>query len=243
MEKKRNIIKLSESQLMSIISESVKRVLNEGYDISEKFPPGFIAKKGREWAMSYMSKKYPDLDPAGFIIIGDAIKSNGKKKQRGGQSVKIAKPAGMDDIEYITKFAPKYNKRLAAGLDKLKEYSNGEEEQWEPLDVGHLRGDEVAEEFSNRYYISNFGGIALSNPSHTGGCHVFVPYFDRSTKQFQINLRIYDSDGKEMDHLCPSVVNLVRRVFGDGPAMRLRDFELAKLNHGEAIMSGEETDF
>ena len=243
MENRKNTIKLTENQLMTIISESVRRVLNEGYDISQTFPPGYIAKKGKQWAIDYMSKKYPDLDPAGFVILGDTIKSNGKKKQRGGQSVKISKPDGMDDIEYITKFAPKYNKRLAAGLNKLKEYSGGEEESWEPLDVGHLRGDEVAEEFSNRYYISNFGGIALSNPTHTGGCHVFVPYFDKSTKQFQINLRIYGSDGKEMDHLCPSVVSLVRRAFGDGPAMRLRDFETAKLKGGEAIMSGEETDF
>ena len=242
---RQNIIRLSENQLKTLISECVKKSLNEWVNISS-FPPEYLAGKDRQWKEDRLKKeieKHPDLDPNGFQWIGSALKHNEKKKPKGSGVQRIAKPKGMGDIEFITKFAPKYNKRLAAGLAKLKEYSGGEEELWESLDVGHIRSEEIAEEFSNRYYISNFGGIALSNPQHTGWCHVFVPYFDKTTKQFQINLRIYDAEGKEVDHLCPSVASLVRRVFGNEAADNLKEIERMKLRKGEAIMSGEETDF
>lgn len=230
-------IKLTETNLRNIISESVKKILNEAIEIANNVPEKF-----RKQYLAKMIAKHPDLDPDGFFWIGGNLKHNGKKKKK-GSSEKISRPTGMNDIEYITKFAPKYNKRLAKGLRKMREYSDGQKEMWEPLDVGHLRDGDVAKEFANRYYISNFGGIALSNPTHTGGCHVFVPYFDKTTKQFQINLRIYDANGKETDHLCPAVVSLVRRVFGNEEADRLKEFEKEKLRNGNAILSGDETDF
>lgn len=231
-------IKITEQELRKLIKESVSRILmNEVINIANNVPERI--KKG------YLQKKiseYPDLDPEGFFWIGDNLKHNGKKK-KSKSAERVAKPEGMSDIEFITGFAPKYNKRLAAGLKKLKEYSGGQKEKWEQLDVGHLRSGEVAEEFADRYYISNFGGIALSNPEHTGWCHVFVPYFDKTTKQFQINLRIYDATGKEVDHLCPAVVSLVRRVFGDEAAENLKRVERMKIEQGDAILSGDETDF
>ena len=236
---KMRTIKLTESDLHKLISEAVSKVLvSEAIDIAKGVP-----EQVKKQYLKKMISEYPDLDPDGFFWVGNNLKHNGKKKPKGSGAQRIAKPKGMGDIEFITKFAPKYNKRLAAGLTKMKEYSGGEEELWEPLDVGHIRSGEVAEEFSNRYYISNFGGIALSNPGNTSWCHVFVPYFDKSTKQFQINLRIYDAEGNEIDHLCPAVASLVRRVFGNEAADNLKELERMKLRKGEAVMSGEETDF
>lgn len=232
-------IRISESQLRTIIKETLNEMGN-GQEV--KFPPGFIQKKGKQWAFDYMAKKFPDLDPAGFVIIGDTVRSNGKKKPRREAAPAVAKPEGMDDITYITKFAPKYNKRLANGLSKLREHTDESQEKWEPLDVSHLRTGEVAQAFSDRYYISNFGGIALSNPTNTSHCHIFIPYFDKSTRRFQINLRIYDGD-TELEHLCPSVSSLVRRVFGDEWAQAIVEREKYELSKGTAVMAGEETDF
>ena len=242
---KQNIVRLTENQLKQLINESVKRVMNEWTDIMA-FPKEFLAKKDRQWKEERLKKeaeKRPDLDPAGFMWMGDVIKHNGKKRPKAAPKQVVGKPEGMSDIDYITKFAPKYNKRLEKGLERMREYADGEEEKWVELNVGHLRSGDVAQEFSDRYYISNFGGIALSNPTNTSNCHVFCPYFDKSTRQFQINLRIYDDDGNESDHLCPAVVSLVRQAFGDEAASRLKAFEKMKLRDGGAITSGEETDF
>ena len=243
-----NSIKMNGNDLRLIVAESVKRVLKEWQTVMDygQIRKGFVAGKDAAWKKRQQEKQieqHPDWDPDGFIWLGDILKHNEKKKRNGSDTQRIPKPEGMSDIEFITRFAPMYNKRLAAGLKKMREYSGGEEELWEPLNVGHIRSGDVAEEFSNRYYVSNFGGIALSNPAHTGWCHAFVPYFDKSTKQFQINLRIYDAEGNEIDHLCPAVASLVRRVFGDEAANNLKAIERMKLKQGEAIMSGEETDF
>ena len=231
-------IRLTESQIRQIVRES----LNELSGNQLSFPPGYIQKKGKQWAIDYMSKKFPDLDPSGFVIVGDSIRSNGKKRPKSAPKPKIAKPEGMDDITYITKFAPKYNKRLASGLNKLREHSDTEKEQWAELDVSHLRSGDIAQAFSDRYYISNFGGVALSNPTNTSNCHVFVPYFDKSTKRYQINLRIYDGD-TEVEHLCPSIVSLVRRSFGNEWAEAITERERQELARGTAVIAGEETDF
>ena len=237
-------VRLTESQLRDIITKTINESMNEWTDVAG-FPTGFVAKKGNDWKRGVMDKyvkQSPDLDPAGFQWFGDVLKHNGKKRPKATPKPKIAKPEGMDDITYITKFAPKYNKRLANGLQKLRQHSDESKEQWDTLDVSHLRSGDVAQAFSDRYYISNFGGIAISNPTNTSNCHVFVPYFDKSTKKYQINLRIYDGD-VEVEHLCPSVASLVRQNFGDEWAQHIVDLERQELQNGTAVLAGEDTDF
>ena len=235
-------IKLTESQLINIIKDTI----NEASGIQEKFPPGYIQKKGKQWAFDHMSKLHPELDPAGFFIVGDTVRSNGKLRPKAAPKPKIAKPDGMDDVTYLTSFVPKYNKRFANGAKVARETFSGDEpEQYEPLDVSGFKGmsDDFVKEFSDRYYITQYGTLYTSNGGDINGCHVSIPYFAPQTKRFQVNLRIYDENGKEMWHTCPGVVPLVRKVYGDKWAERLINIEKELLNKKTAPVSGDDVDF
>ena len=241
-----DIIKLTESQLKRIINESIRRVINEWTDVMS-FPKEFLAKKDRQWREDRLKKeaeKWPDLDPAGFQWFGNTIRHNGKKKPKNAPRPKVSKPEGMDDITYITQFVPKYNKRFAKGLLTAEEVFKGEEKEiYEPIDVSDFMGAEDAASFADRYYISQYGIVYISNGADTSSCHISIPYFNADRKMYQVNLRIYDENGKELRHTCPSVVGLVRKVFGDKWAERLYEIEREQIKRKEFVTSGDEIDF
>lgn len=241
-------VRLTESQLRDIIAKTINESMNEWDDVAA-FPQGYAARKGNDWKKGTVDKfikQSPELDPAGFQWFGDVLKHNGKKRPKSAPKPKIAKPEGMDDVTYLTSFVPKYNKRFANGVKVAREAFRGDEpEQYEPLDVSGFKdmSDEFAREFSDRYYITQYGTLYTSNGGDINGCHVSIPYFAPQTKRFQVNLRIYDENGKEMWHTCPGVVPLVRKVYGDKWAERLISIEKELLNKKTAPVSGDDVDF
>ena len=229
-------IRLNESDLRKIIAESIRKVmLSEAIDIAKGVPEQF-----KKAYLKKMIAEYPDLDPNEFFWIKDTLKHSGKKLKK---KERIPKPEGMSDIEYITQFIPKYNKRYAKGLSRLLSDSQEGELQWKQLNVSNLRSGDISEKFENRYWICNLGAVTTENPTDVSKCHLSIPYYDSSTKKFQINLRIYDINGNEIDHLCPSAVSLVRNTFGDEVAKELLEIEKVQLRNGSAIMDLENEDY
>ena len=242
---KRNIIRLTENQLKHIINESVKRVINEWTDVIS-FPKEFLDKKDRKWKEERLKKeaeKRPDLDPAGFQWIGNTIRHNDKKKPKSTPAQKVSKPEGMDDITYLTEFVPKYNKRFAKGLLTAKEVFSGEEEEiYEPIDVSDFMESEYVQNFADRYYISQYGVVYISNSDSTSACHICIPYFNADRKMYQVNLYVYDENGGLLRHTCPSAVGLVKKVFGQEWANRLYKIEQEQVRHNEMLTNSNETD-
>lgn len=235
--KENNIIRLNESQLKQIVAESVKRVLNEGFGGVNNVPEQY-----KKAVLKKVVAEHPELDPEGFFWIGNNLKHNGKKLKMKEQEI-ISKPKGMGDLDYLLTLVPKYNRRFANGLSKLKEISS-DELSWKPLDVSGIRKDSnIAEQFSNRYWICNLGAVTTENPSDVNHCHLSIPYFDKSTKRFQINLRIYDINGNEIDHLCPSALGLVKKSFGVEVAKQLFEIEKAQILKGTALDTTDNTEY
>ena len=244
MDKK--VIKINEVKIREMVSKALNEALNEFTDIM-KFPPGFVAKKGREWQIDRIKKeaeKHPDLDPNGFQWVGDTLRHNDKKKPKSVPQPKVSKPDGMDDVTYLTQFVPKYNKRFAKGILTAKEVFSGEEpEKYEPIDVSDFMDAEYVQNFADRYYISQYGVVYISNSDSTSACHVCIPYFNKDRKMYQVNLYVYGENRELLRHTCPSAVGLVRKVFGDKWANRLLEIEKEQIKNNKVITNNEETDF
>lgn len=197
-------LRLTETQIREIVRES----LNEFGDNKVSFPPGYIQKKGKQWAIDYMSKEYPDLDPSGFVIIGDTVRSNGKKRKR---RAKIIKPEGMTTQDYLQKMVLPNNPVLR---DELEEINKLPDIKWVQLNAAkYCNGDASLEAgFKNRYFISNYGHILDVNPSDGGESRIRKPYANTSSGKFQKDLRAKNAAGTTK-HLNNSVGLMVRDHF------------------------------
>lgn len=236
-------INISESDIRRMVTESVKRILGEANEFARGIPAHI-----RDKFIKKVAAEHPELDPNGFYYTstGDLL-HNGKKRPKAAPKEPkpiVPKPEGMSDETYLTEFVPKYNKKFANGLLAARELF-GEDEMLEPLDVSDFKNmsEDFANSFADRYYISQYGILYTSNSSNTSNCHLSIPYFAPQTKRFQVNLRIYDENGKELWHTCPSVVKLVRKVYGDEWANRLIEIERQMLLNKQATMNNSNVDF
>jgi len=228
-------IKINESTIQSMVKTAVKAIIYESHDFYSNVPEGF-----KKQVLAKAIQENPKLEPAGFYWVGGNLKHNGKKRKTVKKEI-VKKPNGMSDIEYLNTVVPKYNTRYAKGLKKL--VGDGVEKlEWKPLDISGMRDLKTSEMFSERYWISNLGAITTEYPEDATKCRLSIPYFDRSTKKFNINLRIYE-DGSEVEHLCPNAVTLVRNAFGEEAAQRLKEIEKAQIVKGTALEQGDETEF
>ncbi|MBP5454965.1 MAG: HNH endonuclease [Paludibacteraceae bacterium] len=189
-------IKISESQFRYIIREAI----NEAAGIEEKFPPGFIQKKGKQWAIDYMTKKHPELDPAGFFVVGDAIRSNGKLRPKPMQKPKISKPEGMSPKEYEETIVKRCNPKYQEDSQTL--YPG---EEFRPVvNTGrYFRGEA---DFSSYYEISNYGRLKVIDFSDASKCRIMNGYDAPTSRAMQFNL-----NGEQ--HTCPPVHSMVADAF------------------------------
>lgn len=234
----KRVVRINESVIRSMVETAVKQVLKEGalgQNFYSNVPDGF-----KKQVLSKAIQENPNLEPTGFYWVGGNLKHNGKKKKTVNREI-IKKPEGMSDIEFLTTIVPKYNTRYAKGLSKLLS-DNINKLEWKPLDISTMRDLKTSEMFSERYWICNLGAVTTEYPDDASKCRLSIPYFDRSTKHFQINLRIYE-DGVETAHLCPGVITLVRNAFGDEAAEKLKEVEKAQLVKGTALEDNDETEF
>lgn len=220
MKTKKNTIRLTESELKRVITESVKKVLRESIELAKNVPSQIQGK-----IIEKMKKEYPDLDPDGFFYMGGTLKHSGKKapkraKSSGPKEV-ISKPEDMSMEDYIQNFVPKYNKKFGALYSDVEAMSP----EWRDLKISTGNAD-FDEAYTNRYYLSSTGCIMVANATDVRYCHITKPYFDAHNGRFQINLRLYDGYGKEIDHKNRGVVNLVRSTFGPDEAMAIRQLEM-----------------
>ena len=191
-------IRLTEGQLKSVISESIKRVLNEWTDIAT-FPKEFIMKKGREWQTERLKKeaeKHPDLDPAGFQWFGNTIRHNDKKKPKGAPKQKISKPEGMSVEEYEDSIVKKYNEKYLKETEALYP-----DEEFRPIvnSGRYFRGEA---DYSQYYEISNYGRLKVLDLSDASRCRIVNGYDAPTSKAMQFNL-----NGEQ--HTCPPVHSMV----------------------------------
>lgn len=225
---------------LTLFENIAKSVLKENA-ISVPFVSG-VKESMRKAVLSKIIQEHPELDPTGFYYTSSGdLKHNGKKTKKSTKKI-VKKPEGMSDVEFLKTIVPQYNKRYAKGLEKLVG-DDIEKLEWKPLNIGELRDFKTSEEFSQRYWISNLGAVTTEYPDDASKCRLSIPYFDNSTKKFQINLRIYDELGKEKMHLCPSVVNLVKNAFGEESANKLIEIEKTQIMKSSALTNSDETEF
>lgn len=183
-------MKIAESQLRNIISESIQSILFESLELAKNVPPQiqkqYIAK---------MIKEYPDLDPAGFFYVGNNLKHNGKKKPYVPKE-KISKPEGMGDKEYIEKIVKPNNQEFAKSENSL--YSD---EQFRPIvnSGRYFRGEA---DYSKSYEISNYGRLRVIDYNDASKCRIVNGYPAPTSKAMQFNL---NGD----NHTCPPVHSMV----------------------------------
>lgn len=200
-------IRLTEGQLKSIISESIKGVLNEWTDIAT-FPKEFIMKKGREWQTERLKKeaeKHPDLDPTGFQWFGNTIKHNGKKKPKGSGAQRIAKPKGMSEEEYEKTIVIPNNEKYA---QKVNEHPD---EEFRPLvNGGRYFGGEA--DYGNFYEVSNYGRLKILNHENCLRSDIVdgYPAPTRNAMQFHLN---FSGKGDDSMKTCPAVHYMVANAF------------------------------
>ena len=211
---------ISENRLRKIIDESIRRVLTEGMSAQFVLPEAWRGVKGMDKKFAiFISKKY-GIPLNKLVPVKDFNKNifgfNIKPK-----ATKVKKSPNMSDEDYLNLVLNK-NKKFKA------EWLNGD--NWKPLDISHLVNDiSKAEMYTNRYYISSDGRLAVVNDDDASKSHISIPYFDRSTKSLQINLRIY-VNGQEFDHRCPHVRSLVEKVFGPKAAQLIKYKEIELMN-------------
>ena len=183
----------------------IRQTINEATGVEEKFPSGFIQKKGKQWAIDYMTKKHPELDPAGFFIVGDAIRSNGKLRPKSAPRPKIGKPEGMSDKEYEQKLVIPNNEKYRAQLEK---YSD---EEFLPIvNGGRYFGGDV--DYGCDYEVSNRGRLKVLNHDNALKSNIYDPYPAPTRKAMQFHLNAMDDEGNKM-FTCPNVAYMVANAF------------------------------
>ena len=197
-------IRITENELKYII----RQTMNEAAGVEEKFPPGFIQKKGKQWAIDYMTKKHPELDPAGFFIVGDAIRSNGKLRPKSAPKPKapvISKPDEMSDEEYEQKLVIPNNEKFR---EKLAQY---DDEEFRPIvNGGRYFGGEA--DYGCDYEVSNRARLKVLNHSNVMKSMIYDPYPAPTKKAMQFHLNGFDSEGNAQK-TCPSVAYMVANAF------------------------------
>ena len=201
MDKK--VIKINEAKIREMVSKALNEALNEFTDIM-KFPPGFVAKKGREWQIDRIKKeaeKHPDLDPNGFMWVGDTLRHNDKKKPKGTPRSKIARMEGESTDQFLKRAAGE-NERIKAMID----HENGQIFR-NIENILERFGVETSDYLS--YEVSDQGIVRVIN--NEDGAMSIEP------KQYQD--KHGDRIGDYQVHLgsenCPVVKNLVAFAFPD----------------------------
>ena len=192
-------IKLTETKLRNIISESVKKVLNEAIEIANNVPEKF-----RKQYLAKMISEHPDLDPDGFFWIGGNLKHSGKKKVK--RSVeKIGKPEGMSEKEYEEKIVIPNNKEFA---EKINRYPD---EEFRPVVNGgrYFGGDA---DYGNFYEVSNYGRLKVLNHGNCLKSNIYdgYPAPTRNAMQFHLN---FSGEGEDNMKTCPAVHYMVANAF------------------------------
>lgn len=200
-------IVLTERQLKNIISESVKRALNEWTDVMS-FPKEFLAKKDRQWKEDRLKKeaeKRPDLDPAGFQWFGNTIRHNDKKRPRAVPKPKIGKPEGMSEEEYERKIVIPNNEKYA---EKLSQYAD---EEFKPVvNGGRYFGGEA--DYGNFYEVSNYGRLKVINHSDCLKSDIYEPYPAPTRNAMQFTMIGSGNEGERL-RTTPSVSYMVANAF------------------------------
>jgi hypothetical protein len=197
-------IRITENELKYII----RQTMNEATGVEEKFPPGFIQKKGKQWAIDYMTKKHPELDPAGFFVVGDAIRSNGKLRPKSAPKPKapvISKPDEMSDEEYEQKLVIPNNEKFR---EKLAQY---DDEEFRPIiNGGRYFGGKA--DYGCDYEVSNRGRLKVLNHSNALKSNIYDPYPAPGKKAMQFTM-IANGENDERMRTTPSVAYMVANAF------------------------------
>lgn len=198
MEKK-NTIRLTESDLKKVISESVKRILGESIELAKNVPPQIQGKY-----IEKMKREYPDLDPNGFFYMGGTLKHSGKKAPKRPKSEpkeKISKPEDMSIEEYYSKLVLPNNQKIAS---KENEFAD---EDWRPVkNIGRYFGGDV--DYSSYYEVSNYGRLKVINLKDALKSDIYVGYDAPTRKAMQFHLNGYGADGTSRK-TCPDVKYIV----------------------------------
>lgn len=200
MRTNRKPIRITESQLRSIIAESVRRALDEAIEIARNVPPQI-----RNAYLKKMIKEYPDLDPDGFFWVGDNLKHNGKKKPKSAPKEKIGKPEGMSEEEYERTIVIPNNEKYA---QKVREY---EDEEFRPIvNGGRYFGGEAY--YGNFYEVSNYGRLKILNHENCLRSDIVegYPAPTRNAMQFHLN---FSGEGDDSMKTCPAVHYMVANAF------------------------------
>jgi hypothetical protein len=207
MKTKKNTIRLTESELKRVISESVKKVLRESMELAKNVPPQIQGK-----FIEKMKKEYPDLDPDGFFYMGGTLKHSGKKAtKKKSQSLDKKLPSkvesNLSSEEYLKQVVLANDKNLEANMEEY-------DEEWVNLSYNALRGNSVDADYTNDYHISSMGRVLIVNGSNGKG-RITNGYWDGTSAnpQYRINLRTYGTNGNEITHNTPTIARLVAIAF------------------------------
>ena len=142
------------------------------------------------------------IDPANAYWDGDMIKvKTPVAKKVAAPKPKIGKPEGMSDAEYINRFAPEHNEKLA------KKISEVEGEDWKPVqNIGRYFGGAV--DFSCDYSVSNKGRLKVVNFKDVNKSDIYTGYPAPTRGAMQFHLNGFDEEGNSMK-TCPDVKYIV----------------------------------
>lgn len=197
---RKNTVRLTESDLKRIITESVKQILGESIELAKNVPVQIQGKY-----IEKMKKEYPDLDPDGFFYMGGTLKHSGKKAKRVAKNerVKLVRKEGESNSNYAQRLSqvdPKF----------AEEYKKHEGEEFRPIEnvMGRLMGGNV--DYTDTYEVSNMGTFRVMDGAEGRGVYPH-PYLQRKHGQ-EIEYQIHLTKG---DDGCFVVKNIVAFAFPD----------------------------
>lgn len=200
------MFKITESDIRKMVTESVRSLLKESTPFARNVPQHI-----RDKYIKKIASENPELDPKGFFYNSNGdLMHNGKKRLKKvtkTEKLPSREVSGLDSLEYLKQIVLKNDKNLENEMEK-----NGE--KWINLTYNALRGNSIDADYSNDYYISNFGRILIVNANNGKG-KITNGYWDSKSShpQYRINLRTYGVDGVELSHNTPSVAKLVAIAF------------------------------
>lgn len=107
---KKNVIRLSESQLKNIVAKSTKSILKEYYKEEEKFPPVDIYEDQFKGALSHIEsamKILEDIDPSDFEPFENTVDEKLYEMYKKLDDIRL-ELSDCADGDYVLSLYPKY---------------------------------------------------------------------------------------------------------------------------------------